>query len=164
MTAPWRDLAVVVLAPLAVLALAAGMWVQAETVSVQAELAGARLAHALSRPAPSPEALAMALLLPGESEGMAASAFQALVLAQVQPSGAVVAEVAALAPEVEGPLSRLHLTLRLEGSEPQLAAALVALEGAVPLVMVDRADVQMGAGGQLAASLALSAWAGQVGP
>ena len=58
----------------------------------------------------------------------------------------------------------MHLTLRLEGTEPQLAAALVALEGAVPLVMVDRADVQMGAGGQLAASLALSAWAGQVGP
>ncbi len=39
MTAPWRDLAVVVLAPLAVLGLAAGMWVQAETVSLQAEAA-----------------------------------------------------------------------------------------------------------------------------
>ena len=163
MTVPWRALAVVVGAPVVVLALAAGIWVQADSVSAQAEMAEARLAHALSRPAPSPEAEAMALLLPRESKGMAALAFQALVLAQVQPSGRVVAEVAASAPEVGGPQNRLHLVLRVEVREPELAAALVALEGAVPLVGVDRLDVQAIAGGQLTATLAPSAWAGQVG-
>ena len=73
------------------------------------------------------------------------------------------AEVAASAPEVGGPQNRLHLVLRVEVREPELAAALVALEGAVPLVGVDRLDVQAIAGGQLTATLALSAWAGQVG-
>ena len=163
MTVPWRDLALVVLAPLAILALAAGLWSQAGTAEAEAETATARLTHALSRPAPSPEAQAMALLVPGDSEGLAASAFQALALAAVQASGAVVAEVAAAAPEASGPLTRLHLTLRLEGTEPQLAAALVALEGAVPLVVVDRIDVQAG-GAALTATLALSAWSSQVAP
>lgn len=165
MTAPWRDLAVVVLAPVAVLALAAGLWLGAGDSDAAATAAEARLAHALSRPAAAPEAQAMALLLPGGTPGLAASAFQALALARVAPSGAAVVEVAAGEAVADAPLTRLHLSLRLNATETQLAQVLVALEGAEPLIAVDQVDAQAGdAGGPLSVTLALSAWAGEVKP
>jgi Type II secretion system (T2SS), protein M subtype b len=165
MSVPWRSLALVGLAPLAVLALAAGLWRDADAAETEADAARARLAHALSRPAPSPEAAAMELLIPGDSAGLAGSAFQALVLARVQPSGAQVLEVAAAPAEPLDALTRLHLTLQVQATEAQVAAALVALEGAEPLIAVDRLDVQAGGdGGVLSATLTLSAWAGKVVP
>ncbi len=169
MNVPWRELSVVVLGPLVVLALALGLWRSADAAVTRAEMAQGRLAHALARPIQSPEAEAQAALVPGETAGLAASALQALVLAAVQPSGAEVVELAAGAVDPAAPLTRLHMTLQLKASEAELVAALVALEGAVPLIVVDRLDAQ-GAGqgpGQdptLAATLALSAWAGKVTP
>ncbi len=163
MRTPWRDLALVVVAPVMVVGLGLGLWRDAQGAEARAAAAQARLAHALSRPAPAPEAEATALLLPGETAGLAASAFQALVRAQVQGTGAEVAEVAAGAAEAAAPLTRLHLTLTLTGSETGIAAALVALEGAVPLIAVDRLDMQ-GGDGRLTATLALSAWTGKVVP
>lgn len=162
---PWRDLAVVVLAPVVVLALALGLWWQAGQAQVRADAAEDRLAHALSRPARAPEAEAVALLVPGATVGLAGSALQALVLAAVQPSGVQVSEVTMGGAVDEAPLTRLGLTLQITGSEPQIVTALLALEGAVPLVRVDRLDVQSaGEGFGLAATLVLSAWAGQVAP
>lgn len=162
---PWRALALIILAPLVALALAAGLALDARDAAQRAETAQARLAHALSRPARAPGAEAQALLVPGATAGLAGSALQALVLAAVAPSGAEVVQVAAGAVADEGPLTRLRLSLDLRGTEPQLVLALLALEGAVPLVAVDRLDLQAaGEDGTLQARLDLSAWAGKVAP
>jgi hypothetical protein len=163
MTLPLRALLVVAMAPFVVLGLGAGLWWQADSEAAHAAAVQARLSHALSRPAPAPEAEAMALLVPGETVGLAGSAFQALVLAAVQPTGAGVVEVAAGPADAAAPLTRLHLALSLTATEPQLAAVVLALEGAVPLITVDRLDVQADGAG-LSARLALSAWAGKVVP
>lgn len=161
-----RAFALVVLAPVLLCGLAAGLVVQAIDTRAQAGALQDRLARAMDRPLAEPVTRGTALLVPGQSAGLASAAFQALVKALTEAAGAELVQVEAAPPDPEPPLSRLHLTVRLRGAEGQIASSLSALETATPMIRIDRLDLQ-GEGqeaGVLTATLTLSAWAAEVTP
>lgn len=165
-----RALLTLLLPVLLALGLGAGGLILALGANASADAAQARLQEALARHRQEPAILAEGLLVPGATQGLAASALQKQVLALVQDS-----EVQALEPrgaEAEGPLTRLRLTLRLQGEEAAILRDLIALEKAEPLILVDGLRITAaeealadGAPGMvLGAELDLSAYAGQVAP
>lgn len=163
---PLRSLAFVILAPLVLLGISASLVLQALDATSAAAALQEKLAHAVSRPVADPVTRGTALLVPGTSAGMAASAFQAAVRRLASGAGAEVVQVESAPMEPAPPLSLLHLTVHLRGTEAQIVAALAALETAEPLIRTDRLDLQ-GDGqenGVLSATLQLSAWSAEVRP
>ncbi len=161
-----RALALVLLAPLALAVLTAALTFEALAARSQAAALQDRLARAVARPLGDPVLQGQALLVPGDSPGLAASAFQAAVRAAALAAGSEVLQVESAPVEAAPPLARLSLTLRLRGSEAQIVATLAALEAATPLVRIDRLDLQGEGqeGGPLTATLLLSAWSAEVKP
>ena len=159
-----RRALMLLLIPMAVsmaLALAAlGFALQA---SQTADAAQARLQQALDHRPEEPVVQAADLLVPGATEGLAASALQARVL-QLAGQGQV-QQIEARGAEVEGALTRLRVNLRLAGDEAGVMQTLIALEQAQPLIFVDALRVTgQGDGGSLAVEIDLSAYAGKVAP
>lgn len=147
----------------AAVALAVLAAVLALQASQMADDAQARLQQALDRRPAEPVVQAAELLVPGATAGLAASALQARVLQLV--TSADVQQIEARGAEAEGPLTRLHLNLRLAGQEAGLMQTLITLEQAQPLIFVDALRVTgQGDGGSLAVEMDLSAYTGKVAP
>lgn len=105
-------------------------------------------------------------LVAGDTAGLAQSALQSLVLRQLGPTGLVPDRIDPAAPEAQGVLTRLPLTLALSGGETQIMAAVLALDQTEPLLRLDRISIdgQGIEGGLLQAEIALSAFATAVKP
>lgn len=147
-----------------------------------ADAAQARLQQGLAQNRLAPVIRAEGLLLPGRTQGLAASALQAQVLGLVE--GAEVQQIEPRGAVPEGALTRLRLTLTLAGAEAQVMQGLIRLEQAEPLLFVDGLRLRAGeagagggdgsgdgagdgsgdGGGTLVAEIDLSAYAGQVAP
>lgn len=114
----------------------------------------------------NPAGQAAKTLISGDTVGLAQSALQSLVLQRLGPTGLVPDRIDPATPEVQGVLTRLPLTLALSGSEPQIMAAVLALEQTVPLLHLDliSIDGQGVEGGILQAEIAVSAFAAGVKP
>lgn len=162
---PLRAAAFVILAPLVLWVIAATLGWQALQASGRAAAVQDQLARAVARPRPADTAQGQPLLIPGATEGSAASAFQSALRTLAAGGGAEVVQVESAPAEPDAPLSHLHLTARLRGTEAQIVATLRAIEAAEPLIVVDRLDMQ-GEGqenGAISVTLSLSAWAAEVG-
>ncbi|MBI1171978.1 hypothetical protein GC209_11290 [bacterium] len=147
---------------LAVLLALGALWAAA-VLTFDADAAQARLQAALDHRPAEPVVQAAALLVPGATAGLAASALQARVLALVQ--GAEVQQIESRGAEAEGALTRLRVNLRLSGDEAGIMQTLIALEAAEPLIFVDALRASgPGDTGRLAAEIDLSAFAGKVAP
>ncbi len=159
-----RRALLLLLIPMAVsVVLALGSLAFAVQASQTADDAQARLQQALDRRPEEPVVQAADLLVPGATEGLAASALQARVL-QLAGQGQVL-QIEARGAEAEGALTRLRVNLRLAGDEAGLMRTLIALEQAQPLLFVDALRVTgQGDGGRLAVEIDLSAYAGKVAP
>lgn len=155
----------IVLAP-PVLALLLGLAALAHAVrqGALADAAQARLDQALARRPEEPVVQAAALLVPGATAGLAASALQARILGLVPGVG--VQQIEARGTEPAGNLTRLRVTLRLSGEEAAVLQALIALEAATPLIFVDALRVTGSGDGSttLAVEMDLSAYAGKISP
>lgn len=152
--------------PAMALVLGAVMLVTADRARSEAAAAQGRLAAAMVRPAEDPDLQAARLLVPGETAGLGAAALQAVILERVQSPGLTVQQIESNGVAPEGALMRLRATLRLQGSEAQIMSAVMAIEGAEPLLFIDRLEFR-GQGqedGAINAELAISAYAGPFQP
>ncbi len=159
-----RHALMLLMIPLAVaMLLAVAAFAFAVQAGQTADEAQARLQQALDRRPAEPVVQAAALLVPGATAGLAASALQARVLNLV--TGATVQQIEARGAEAEGALTRLRVNLRLAGEEASVMQTLIALEQAQPLIFVDALRITgQGDGGSLAVEMDLSAYAGKVVP
>lgn len=154
---------VVFIPPVLAVLFALACWGFALSAAGVADDGQARLQAALKQRPQEPVVQAAALLVPGATAGLAASALQAQVLALV--SGVEVQQIEARGAEPAGALTRLPVNLRLAGPEDAVMQAVIALEQAEPLIFVDALRVTAaGNGGPMAVEIDLSAYAGKVSP
>jgi predicted Zn-dependent protease len=158
-----RALVILALPPVLAILLALAGLAYAARQGAMADAAQARLDSALARRPDEPVVQAAALLVPGATAGLAASALQARILGLIPD--VEVQQIEARGTEAAGDLTRLRVNLRLTGAEAPALQALIALEAATPLIFVDALRVTgQGDGATLAVDLDLSAYAGKVAP
>lgn len=111
-----------------------------------------------------PDGLAARLLFSGATLGVAGAAMQATVRRAVEAAGAQLDQLDPAPAQAEGALTRLQLTLSLTATEAQVAQVTAALEGAEPLMFIDRLQLDGTGqdGGVLSARIAVSGYAGPV--
>ena len=158
---PFKALAVVLLPPLLALAFAAAMVVFAAGAAQQAGLSAAQLASARARLPPDPDREAAARLIAGATPGLQASAFQARILSIAAAADLDVDLIEAREPSLENGLVRLHAQASFSGTEAQMMRAVIAFEAAVPLIFLDRMQLNGDNedGGLLRAEIVFSAYA-----
>ena len=163
---PAKALLLIGLPPLAALGLAFGLDRAVGQAETAARAAQTTLARALAEAPTAPDVQAGRLLVTGDTVGISASAFQAILLDKVQNAGLGVQQIDPHGATMDGALTRISATLRMQGTEAQVANAIIAIEASEPLVFIDRLQLA-GDGtenGPIRAELDLSAFAGRMQP